>query len=428
MSSDNPPDSRKRSPACASGSRGVGTDARLVLVIIFALSSSLAWAQTPGVWEELANTRFDQSPAVCGKPGAAAAPLCVPVHLNAGNDIQAAIFAAWSGGAFDAKRRELVIAATGGHFDWAGNQVVAFRLPTATVPGGWLSRRGPSRVFPISPAPDVCPYPADGMPCSVHSYDAVAYLPDPDVVWYGGGLKWYSGNPTWQTWWFNSADNSWTRKADRTPTGVGMASVWDPVSKRLLYRDQAALRAYDPATDTTVRLINLGNFVDSFAEEMSTAALDVKGRKFYRIRRKQSTTTPGMGLKMIDLAAPTLGERTLLATGDLAVEMEQGGGIFFHVGRLIAYGKTADGLNGALYSLDPTGCGLANQPLCVWTRWAPPSEPLPPPGTSRGMWKKVFLDTDGQTIYVIPDANKNVWRMTSPWATPPPAISPSSSR
>jgi hypothetical protein len=402
----------------------LSTGALFAVLLPFLALASPGQAQTSGVWEELANTRFDQSAAVCGKPGAPPAPLCVPIHLNAGNDIQASIFASWSAGAFDTKRRRFVLAATGGHYNWAGNQVIAFNLPTATTPGGWVSRRGPSMDFPVYLEPSVCPYP-DYTPCSVHSYDAVAYLPDQDVIWSGGGYRWYTAQPTWNTWWFTSG-NEWVRRAERsTSSSLGMASVWDPVSKRLLYRDHGWLRSYDPVTDRTTVAINLVSFPDSWAEEMSTAALDVQGRKFYRIKRKQSTFPAGIALKLLDLANLVLYEQTVTATGDLAVETMRGGSLIFHAGRLVALGKTADGLNSALYTLNPTGCGLSNQPACIWTRYRPPSGPLPPLGDSHGIWKKFFLDTDGVTFYFVTGWSKNVWRMKSPWAAPvPPPIPP----
>lgn len=382
-----------------------------VLLAVPAVSETLPG---PGIWQELAGTRFDQSPAVCGKPGAPAPPLCVPTLLpDGGNNLFAGIFGAWSGGAFDTLRRQFVIAATGGHNDWAGNQVVALRLPAGDTPAGWLSLKGPSMAYPVNPTPSVCPY-SDQTPCSVHLYDATAYLPDQDAIWWGGGFIWYSGNWTRQAWLFAPTSATWTRKADRpVGTGAGMASIWDPVARRLIYRDQAALRSYDPATDTTITLKSLGP--DSFAEEMSTAALDAKGRKFYRIRRKQPRAPAGTALKLLDLNNLAAGEQTLYTTGDLDVETPQGVGMLFHAARIVAHGKTPDGLNSALFSLNPAGCGLTNQPPCVWTRWTPPSGALPPTGNVRGVWKKFFLDTDGETFYVILGADKNVWRMKSPW-------------
>ena len=77
----------------------------------------------------------------------------------------------------------------------------------------------------------------DGSPASVHTYDCEAYLPGVKRVYSGGGIYWSPGaSPSPQVaWWWNPANREYERRRVR-PGGYACASVWDPVTNRLLLR------------------------------------------------------------------------------------------------------------------------------------------------------------------------------------------------
>jgi hypothetical protein len=161
----------------------------LVLALGTGSQAGSAFAETPGTWQELPNTRMAESRIVCGNKDAPAAPPgCLPRTVpHGGNNILAASIGAWVSGDLDAQRGELVIPRGGGHADWPGNQVLAFRPPDGNKPAEWRLRRDMSMAFPPMPKGPFASTYSDETPASVHSYDCVAYLPSVDRIWSAGG-------------------------------------------------------------------------------------------------------------------------------------------------------------------------------------------------------------------------------------------------
>jgi hypothetical protein len=379
--------------------------ALLVLGLGLGPQDGSAFAETPGTWQELPNTRLIDSPIVCGNKDAPAAPPgCLPRTVpHGGNNILGAAIAAWVSGDLDTQRGELVIPRGGGHGDWPGNQVLAFRPPAGDKPAEWRLRLDMSMAYPPMPGgPFASTYP-DGTPASVHSYDCVAYLPTVDRIWSAGGIFWSPpGNSDRATFWWNPVDATWARKADR-PGGYGCASVWDPRGERLLVRLAYEFVAYAPKADAYTRLFSqqAGDAATS-----SSLALDPAGRKIYRIRRLVKSP----GIQMIDLGALDEKEQTLATEGGEGIESLGGVGLRFHAGRLIGMGKTAEGKHGAIHVLDPAGCGRASQPKCRWERHVPSDDVHPPAPVSQGVWKR-FFEWNGR-FYFVNHASQNVWVFT----------------
>jgi hypothetical protein len=379
--------------------------AALLVLGLASAETGSAHAQTPGSWQELPNTKLIESKIVCGNTGAPAAPPgCLPRGVpHGGNNILGAAIGAWVSGDVDTRRGELVIPRGGGHADWPGNQVLAFRPPDGDKPAEWRLRRDMSMAYPPMPGGSFTSTYPDGTPASVHSYDCVAYLATVDRIWSAGGIFWSPpGNSDRATFWWNPVDATWERKADR-PGGYGCASVWDPRDERLLIRLTNEFIAYAPKADRYTRLFTQPAGITSSS---SSLALDPAGRKIYRI----ALPTKSTGIRVIDLGTLDEKEQTLATEGDVGIEALGGVGLRFHAGRLIGVGRTADGKHGALHVLDPTDCGRAGQPKCRWERHVPRDDAHPPAPVSQGVWKRFF--EWGGRFYFVNHANQNVWVFT----------------
>ncbi len=372
------------------------------------LAAAPAFAQ----WAEIPGTRLDQAKQANG------ASLLIPLSHGGMTHTATAIVNAWNSAALDTDTNRLMLVRHGGHADTAHNGVLALDLVTHR----WLLLRETSRAYTPIPAAanaDYGPTYADGSPASVHTYDCEAYLPGVKRVYSGGGIYWSPGGESSPqvVWWWNPANKEYERRQVR-PGGYGCASVWDPVTNRLLLRLRSELVQYNPSTDTYTTLFTSTTGGDSALQ--STLFLDAAGRKLYRMD-KRTTGTPG--IRMVNLANLAAKEQTLLTEGDTDIETLNGVGGAFVTGRIVAFGRTADGTRGAAYTLVPNGCGLASQPKCRWIRYDPPSGVTPPRPDHRGMWKRAFVR--GGLLYVLPAANENLWALTMPWgASAGPAPGP----
>ena len=374
----------------------------------------LAAAPVSAQWAEIPGTRFDQAKRGNGTS------LLISLPGGGATATPVAIINAWNSAALDTDSGRLLLVRHGGHADTAHNGVFAFDLATHR----WLLLRETSLAYTRMPPAATSGYGptyADGSPASVHTYDCEAYLPGVKRVYSGGGIYWSPGGSSSPqvVWTWNPANQEYERRQVR-PGGYGCATVWDPVSNRLLLRLHREWVEYNPATDRYTTLFTATTGGDSSLQ--STLFLDAAGRKVYRIDKK---TSGAPSIQMVNLANLAAKEQTLLTEGDTAIEALNGVGGAFVNGRIVAFGRTADGTRGAVYTLIPNGCGLASQPKCRWTRYDPPSGVTPPPPDHRGMWKRAFVR--GGLFYVVPFSNQNVWVLTMPWgasAGPPPGPPP----
>jgi len=359
--------------------------ASLLAVGLLALISGAARAADPqpldvpvGTWKELPGTQLKDAWAQWGQPE----------HLPQGSLTGAsAMINAWISGALDTKRGLFVIPRAGGHADWAGNQVIAFDVNALT----WRLLRPLSPNYPplIASNPRsayVNPY-SDGTPASVHTYDAVEYLPTVDRIWSSGGIYWSpagESSPS-KTWWWNPTSTEWEAKTTR-PGGYGTSARWVPSLDRLIVRTSQGLYSYDPATDAYKEL-----FQSPLPGSPSTMALDDAKRKMYRFVNGKLAT--------IDLGSPSGKESLGAMTGDTGFSGLTGIGAFFDKGKVMVFGRAADAARGALHVVDPASR--------VAARYDPSDDVHPPAPTRQGMWKR-FFEARGH-YWVITQWNENVW-------------------
>ena len=399
------------------------TAALLASCLLILLAGRASFPQTPapaptsapGTWEAIPNTRIEGAKRADGTA-------MIPAALPAGTESGINGVYAYSGGTLDPSRGQILVVRTGGHADWAGNQVLAFDIPSAK----WVLLQDYSREYPKyhGPAckrgPDGTPLDPltpkgcsekteralnvyrDGTPASLHTYGNQAYMSTVDAVLSAGGLRWWDAEPANATWWWSRA-KGWVSNPSRRPGGYSGVMIWDPEAKVVWFRSSRDFSSYDPATDTWQ--IRFSGSPGRDHSESSDFALDPAGRKLYRFPRK---TAAPWGLRVIDLKSPTQ-ETTLDTTGDTEVETVTGAGLVWDpdLPGLVAYGKTADGQRGAIYTLD------LGQTPAVWKRHEPPDGNHPPPPNHSGTWGR-FARYQGR-YFVTTSPRQDVWVFAPPW-------------
>lgn len=162
-----------------------------------------------------------------------------------GNEGCSAVTADWAGGAFDSKRNSLLIWG-GGHSGYAGNEVYALSLDTLSI-----------QLFtsPSTSIRDGCAsggtY-SDGKPVARHTYNHLAYLPGPDVMFAWGGSRWQCGGMGGDTWALDLTSLAWTAKSNtNVPTAnFGRSAAYDSNTGLVYMRDDFDLRSYSHSSNT----------------------------------------------------------------------------------------------------------------------------------------------------------------------------------
>lgn len=152
----------------------------------------------PGHWYEIPNSHL--------RP-------VTPSPAPAGN--VTSIMGAWSGGAYDTDREQLIVW-SGGHSDYAGNELYTFG-PMNTASPAWTRRTSPS-----TPDQDCGASYADGKPTSTHSYGTLAYAPNVQKFFsMGMGANYPCGSENGQIWSMSMATNLWDAMSVNPSIGSG---------------------------------------------------------------------------------------------------------------------------------------------------------------------------------------------------------------
>lgn len=285
---------------------------------VFAAVQNLA----PGHWYEVPNTMMDSV-----KPD----PVPSPGSIGA-------VMGAWSGGAFDTKRNRLIVWG-GGHTDYSGNEIYVFDLDTLV----WSRLTDPS---PFPPgdggnANDEVQHP-DGAPISRHSYNYIAYIPDPVDRFFvdGGSGIWSSGQfEDDNTYLFDFNTSQWQTKS-KTPVAYIGAFCAVAADGRVWQHGAgpaASLGVYDATTDTWTSHVDDGGWF-SYA---FTADIDTNRNRLLAVGADRTLVW--------DLNNPNDTVARLQTTGDREVEDSEFPGVVYHPGsdRLVAW------IGGAsVYALD----------------------------------------------------------------------------
>lgn len=290
----------------------------------FALLSALPAAAgpledlKPGEWYEVPDSRLD-----------AVKPDPVPPGYVA------AVMDAWSGAAFDGKRRRLVVWG-GGHGDYSGNELYAFDMKTLK----WSRVSEPSR--DVGGDEKTGTYP-DGLPRSRHTYNSIQYLPAIDRFCAFGAAGMYPGGQvgTARTECFDFGVGKWEAKAATPTYGIANFSAVDPATGAV-WAGKGTLTRFDPAADTWGKKteydngIEWTNYLTLEADPVRRALFAVGAGKVIRY-------------DISDPARPILAAAQV-TSGDRDIEAAQGPGLAYDSlgGRMIAWAGGAD-----VYAFEP---------------------------------------------------------------------------
>jgi len=192
---------------------------------------------TPGKWYAFPNSHMES------------------VNPNASGSVYS-VMMAWSGGAYDSDRDQLIIWG-GGHTDYAGNEVYAFGPVTGSNPQWRLLTQ------PSDPPADNTPYGSDGRPVSRHTYNLLTYLPAPrnKMMSCAIGSQHSNGYSNAAVDLFDltvngMTTNPWSRAAAAPSTSYALEAfcIYDPVDQVVWFHDagsnNARLQRYNPSTNS----------------------------------------------------------------------------------------------------------------------------------------------------------------------------------
>lgn len=259
-----------------------------------------------------------------------------PSPLPPGNSGHEAVCSAWNGGAVDQERGEFILAANGGHADYAGNEVYVCALREESP--AWKRITDPSSSSAIASGTfgknSPCRY-GDGRPSSTHTYNRPCF---------GGGRFWlagidseYSSSGWWSTatYSFDRATLQWTYHGQGIPNPpsndsnwkwLGGSAAYDRVGKRVWSIAQYAISHAvfsvdaDPLSPTfgqsTVYSFNIGTPGYSW----SVIAYDLRLWIVGGVN----------GLYTLDLENPSRGFSQRSAQGGSSAALDLGVGAVYH--------------------------------------------------------------------------------------------------
>jgi hypothetical protein len=324
-----------------------------------------------GHWYEVPNTKMD---------GVKPNPVPSPGHIGS-------VMGAWSGAAFDTKRDRLIVWG-GGHTDYSGNEIYVFDLATLM----W------SRVSDPSPFPpgdgnngnDEVQHP-DGAPISRHSYNYIAYIPDPvDRFFVGGGAGiWSSGQfEDDNTYLFDFNTSRW-QTMSKTPVAYIAAFCGVAADGRVWQHGagpSTSLAVYDATTDTWTSHVDDGGWF-SYA---FTCDVDTNRNRLLAVGADRTLVW--------DLNNPNDAVARLQTTGDREVEDSENPGLVYHPGsdRLIAWTGGA-----SVYALDLD--------TNVWTRIDTSGSVSPGAATGNGTFGRFRYSPTSDLFVTVAAVNRNVF-------------------
>jgi hypothetical protein len=317
----------------------------------------------PGHWYEIPNTKMD---------GVKPNPIPAPGYIGA-------VMGAWNSGAFDTKRDRLIVWG-GGHTDYSGNEIYVFDLATLK----W------SRVTDPYNDNDEVQHP-DGAPVSRHTYNSIAYIPDPvDRFFVGGGAAIWSSAQFLDdnTYLFDFDTLRWETKST-TPVAyigafcavAGDGRVWQHGAGQV-----SSLAVYDATTDTWTSHADDGGWF-SYAY---TCDVDTARNHLLAVGNDKTLAW--------DLNNPNQTVTILQTSGDREVEDSENTGLAYHPGsdRLIAWNGGA-----SVYALDRN--------TNVWTRIDTTGSVSPGAATVNGTFGRFRYSPTSDLFVTVASVISNVF-------------------
>jgi hypothetical protein len=277
------------------------------------------------------------------------------VPANAGTGV-ANVVSAWSGATVDTTRSRMLVWG-GGHTDYDGNEMYALDLSTLTI----QRIVEPSPVVSQSSCNSALP---DGLPAARHTYGGLAYIAHLDSFFATGGSLSTCGGGDKASWTYNFGTRQWAMKVASSPmqSFYGTIAAYDPATRKVYVKDQGALYAYSPDSNSYTKVADTGA-----TDYHLAGALDTKRRKLVML---------GRGVQIVDLATGQLTTMSTSNTPALATTDSPGVAYDPVADRIVAWsgGSNVYALNMDTGAWTQVNTGTGPTSAAQWTgtfgRWA----------------------------------------------------------
>jgi hypothetical protein len=307
--------------------------------------AALIRAMAPNSWRSIAGTAMlrvapdaAKFPAIQGRMGARA------------------VVEAWGGGAFDTKRKRLVLWG-GGHTDYHGNEVYAFDVDSML----W------ERLTEPNPAPRLdSELNGDGTPNSRATYNGLAYVAHADrLLAFGGSVAGNGFASCKSTFAFDFETKTWANRAPGgalPPPDLGCTCSYDPVTRRIWWGESAGLFSYDYDANLWAK-----HTEDTFYYR--TSVVDPKRRLWVVVGNGEVLAYDLRSDKPVRQVWKTTGGDALIKRGNPGLDYDP------------VRDRMVGWAGGAVYTLDPE--------TRMWTALDAPGAPVPTPNGIYGRWRYV---------------------------------------
>lgn len=301
------------------------------------------------------------------------------------------ICTAWTGGAVDPVRGELILAANGGHGDYSGNEVYACAMRAATP--RWVRLDNPSSASGGTEAMNSAGAYGDGRPRAVHGWNRCVF--GNGKVWYAGLDGMYpSGNWTTACWSYDRGSTAWTYRglginpiSQSSFSWQGGASAYDPVGNRVWSIAQYATGQGGYSVDASTGAITPYDwyFADNRGGDWMVVAHDTNPRVLIH-----SVSRTGK-IWVLNLEAPANGWTIKTPTGSPSGLIDGAGAVYHAASKsILCWRDFGARIRRLKVPSDPIGGNYA------WSEIAPsPSNAIvPPAGPANGTFGKFNLVPD----------------------------------
>ena len=230
-----------------------------------------------------------------------------------------ALISAWSGAVYDSTRERLVL--WGGGPSYAGNEIYAFDINTLS----WERIWGPTPNDQIPTEYLAYEVYADGNPSSRYTYGNLAYIPETDTMWNGGGTVWKAGShPSLMTttmWHYHFEEQQWSQNGSYDKNNRGRSAAYDAKTGHVFTRGLYGIFEYNPFSCEWIKRFNYG----AGWWNLASSDIDPENRIMVMIGDGNLEI---FNLETYELSTYTAAE----LSGDTAIVSENAPGIAFHPG------------------------------------------------------------------------------------------------
>lgn len=320
----------------------------------------------------------------------ASAPMAVRTHPKLSFSGPKAKVIAWTGFALDTRDSALYSAASGGHMDYAGNEVN--RLALQDDAPKWTEPR------PATPVEQVvmnAAYYADGRPTSRHSYYGTWVDEVRGRVMLVGGSRWGDGSSPGTMDGYDIAKRDW----DKAGTYAVPGKQFDPLIGSAIVADRRSGDAFAFSNWNINRWDGAGNRWEQVVAnsriygQYAAAALDTKRARIFVLGGS------GKAHGYLDLAAKKVVQVPISGPAAEALLRGRGNGMVYDP-LLDAYLVHTGEAGGTVHRIDAQTFKLDTLPVTGGAGQ---------PATANGVWRRFLYVPKLKGVVYVPTYDGNVW-------------------